>query len=346
MEIPDLVRQELGDEAADSAVNLGDEDLVCFTPTRTLLYRSEGLISDESIDVFEHDVERLSVNDGRRKSTFQLEYVDRTESFSVSRDRTEPVLERLLGGVLRVAGVLDPEEDVAGVFRFSELTLIITEGQVVKTVGSYVWDQDYEEFPYSKVTGLEFEEGSVATQVIIEVDGRPRRVKAPNDQAPLVKQTLTKALFEFYEVESVSELNEVLQPADSEDGDGASGTSDTERLTLDENISPLVGGSEGEEGDNPLDEPLLEADDDADESPDKTATEATQSSTAATQEQASESTETLETEPSGDGIDPEEFRALQERVGTLTEAVKRQNELLKDQHETIRRLIEELQQRD
>ena len=43
MEIPNLVRQSLGGEEIEAGVNLGDEDLICLTPTRTLLYRAEGL---------------------------------------------------------------------------------------------------------------------------------------------------------------------------------------------------------------------------------------------------------------------------------------------------------------
>ncbi|PSQ63836.1 MAG: hypothetical protein BRD21_01310 [Halobacteriales archaeon SW_8_66_22] len=238
MEIPELIKQRLGDETIESVVSLGDEDLICFTPTRALLYRGEGLIGDESIDVYDSNVERLSVSEGRRKTGFVLAYVDREEKFSVSRDRGDAVMQRLLQSVLRTADVIDPEESVTDVYRFSELTVVITDGRLVKHVGAYVWDGDYEEHPFEDVTGLDFEDGSVATQIVVEVRGRPQRFKAPNDQAKLLERSLTDALSEYYEVGSLPALNDALADNLEEDavGDQQPVASDIE---LDDSISPL-----------------------------------------------------------------------------------------------------------
>lgn len=348
MEIPDLVRQHLGDEDIDSAVNLGDEDLACFTPTRTLVYRSEGLISDESIEAFEHDVERLDVSRGRRKTKFTLEYYDRRESFSVPGDRAEPVLERLLGGVLGVAGVIDEEEDVAGVYRFSEMTVIVTDSRLVKHVGSYVWDEDYEEFPFADVTGLSFEQGSVATQIVLTVNGRPQRIKAPNDEAPIIQQTLTDVVLEYHDARTLDDLPEAPD-AGSAGGaeDEASGDSSiSSDIDLDDSITPLVGGSaDAESGDssesdvNSGSTTLEEG-----ESGASSSTESTGSSDASNGDTAGGSGGDAAA-AAGNGVDPAEFEALKEQVSTLSTAVQRQNKLLKQQHGTIQQLIDELQNR-
>jgi hypothetical protein len=245
MDIPDLVQQALGDEAVQAGVSIGDEDAVCFTPTRTLLYRGEGLLSDESIDEYPHVVERLSMSEGRRKTKFVLSYVDGDRSFTVPGKRASRVLEPLLEGVFRTADVIRSTESINGVFRFSELTLVITERRLIKHIGEPVWDEDYEVFDYDDVTGLSFERASVATQIVLTVDGRPQRIKAPNEQAPLVRQTLEGALFAHYDVDSLEALNQVAtreraEPA-TDDAPTDEGTaSATDDLGFDSGIDPLV----------------------------------------------------------------------------------------------------------
>jgi hypothetical protein len=362
MEIPDRITQQLGDEELESAVNLGDEDIICFTPSRTLLYRGEGLLSDDSLEVYDHDVERLGVSEGRRKTSFTLTYVDSEDRFTVARDRTEAVLERLLAGILETADVIESREEIEGVFRFSELTLVITDKRIVKHVGSYLWDADYEEFPYANVTGLEFEEGSVATYIVISVDGRPQRIKAPRGDAELVKRALTTALFTYYEVDSLDQLNSVISDdSATASQESASLSSDIE---LDDSIAPLVTPDDEDDVETLSDDDDIgnlpeDADDEAvasgitdsgsnaegssetDTRPtgERTTGSATTEEPAGTASTASEGSDPQRSEPE---IDPEDIEAMKARLATLTKVAKRQNTLLKQQQETISQLVEEL----
>ncbi|WP_336325276.1 DUF7115 domain-containing protein [Halovenus sp. HT40] len=355
MEIPDRITQAAEGETIQSAVSLGDEDVICFTPTRTLLYRGEGLLSDESVESYGHDIERLNVSEGRRKTTFALEYVDSVEKFKVTSSRTDQVLSRLLAGVLGTAGVLGDEESVAGVFLFSELTLIVTDSRLVKHVGAYVWDPDFEEYAFEDVTGLDFEEGSVATQIVISVSGRPERIKAPSDDARRLRQTLTNALFAYYDVDSLDALNEKIGHKPEPDSEPTG----TEGLGLDENISPLVGDTSEESADSETTaaSPSTES---------ETTSQESDSPTVAGDGPAvvtEESTDTAVPEEStassgpGDATDApaqhsgtaEELDELREQVAALTEAVEAQQEQLAEQsdelqtqRETIQQLIEEL----
>lgn len=237
MDIPDLVQQALGGEEIRTGVSLGDEDVVCFTSTRVLVYNGEGLISDEGVEELSLDTERLSIKRSRRKTKFTLQYIEGPESFTVPANRGEDVLERLLEGVLRVDGVLDDDESVAGVYLFSELTLVISDRRVVKHIGGPVWDEDFETYDFADVTGLDFEQTSVATSIVLGIDGRPQRVKVPSDNAPIVRQSLQEALFEFHDVASLDELNHVLGDDDQLDVDEGSAADD---LTFGSGIDPLV----------------------------------------------------------------------------------------------------------
>ena len=321
MEIPDLVQAELGGEEVRAGVSLGDEDAVCFTPTRTLVYRGEGLLSDEKVDTFPYDFERLNLAEGRRKTKFKLFYTDEKREFAVPGDRAGPVLERLLEGALRATGVAEETESVQGVFRFSELTLVVTDNRMLKHLGNPTWDGDFESYPFANVTGLDFEEGSVATAIVLAVEDRPERIKAPSEQAPSVRKTLQGALFAFHEVSSLEELNAKVGSEPDDDADEGAG------LGLESGIDPLVsddGGSDKEPAPAPTDG---------------------SSSTPAEAPSESESAPIEETTtPSASGSSDGDIAALEAQVAELTAAIEAQNERIEKQEATIKTLIKELRQ--
>ncbi|GAB6880459.1 hypothetical protein JCM17823_27330 [Halorubrum gandharaense] len=231
MSLPELLAGAVGDEEVVASVPLGGDDVLAVTQTRTLVYRAEGLLSDESVEEYPHGVEQLDVSEGRRKAKITLHYgLDGEETIAVPGKRLDDVLHPILAGVLSASNVTDPGESVLRTFRFSELTLIITSHRVVKHVGSAVWDEDFEEFPYSELTDLDFEEGTVATSVVLAHGGRSERFKAPNDAARAVRETLADAVCEFYEVGSLEEFRLTVQEREESeaeaDGEESSSTTD------------------------------------------------------------------------------------------------------------------------
>ncbi|MFB6129017.1 MAG: hypothetical protein ABEJ47_04560, partial [Halorhabdus sp.] len=242
MEIPDLVHEELGGEEIRSGVSIGDEEVVCATSSRTLVYRPEGFLSDERIEEYPHDVDQLALSEGRRKTTFELTYVDSTRSLSVPTSHSREVLTLLLEGILGVEGVLEQDESVVGAFRFSELTLVIAENRLVRHIGETVWGDDFTQYEYADLTGLDFQEGSVATEIVVSIDGRPQRIKTPRQDARLVEETLKKAVFEFYDVATMAELRNVVEPTDED----APAADEGDDLTLGSDIDPLVSETKGD----------------------------------------------------------------------------------------------------
>ncbi|OYR77833.1 hypothetical protein DJ71_17695, partial [Halorubrum sp. E3] len=194
MSLPELLAGTVGDEEVVAEVPLGGADRLAVTPTRTLVYRGDGLLSDESVSEYSHDVERIAVSTGRRKAKLTLGYgLDGDETISVPAKRADDVLHPILAGVLSATGVTDPRASVVRPFRFSELTLVVTSNRLVKHVGSAVWDEEFEEFAYDDITDLDFEEGTVATAVVLTHGGRSERFKAPNESARAVRETLVDA---------------------------------------------------------------------------------------------------------------------------------------------------------
>lgn len=217
MNVPGIVQSSLGDEHVAAKVSLGGEDTLYVTPTRTLIYRADGLLSDESVEEYPHDAERITVSEGRRKSSITLDYgIDGTEQFKIPTKRLHDALHPVIAGVLNGAGVTDSNEQVLQTYQFSELTLVLTSARVVKHVGEAIWDTDFEQFHFADVTRLDVEEGNVSSQIIIEADGRPQRIKTPTDRTREVRERIEQGLLSYHDVGSYAEFEQRVAPEDPE----------------------------------------------------------------------------------------------------------------------------------
>lgn len=323
MELPALVVDRLEDEPVRDRVELGGDEVV-VTPTRTLVYRAEGIISDEAVSTFPNDVERLEVG-GRRKATFTFSDLDGTRSFRVAGRHAEDVLRAVLSGVLAATGVIDAAEEVRETYRFEDLTVVVTDRRALKHVGGAVWDEEFESYPFADVTGLSLEEGVHATGIVLHVDGRPHRVKVPADEARLVHRALEQALCAYLGVEA-AELEAELSPADeSEDAGSAFDAPGVDPLVTTGDgpgrRSTTAGSGEDTAGTGL--EIDLTGDGDTDEASERTAAAGEAGSSAA---------------PSDDP-DPADLAG---EIAALREAVEEQGERLRAQEELLERLVDEL----
>jgi hypothetical protein len=331
MDVPAVVRRELGEEEPLARVSLGGTDQVVVTATRTIVYRADGLIRDESAESFPHDCDRIDLSEGRRKATLRFHYIEGPKEFSVPSDRLDDVLEHVLRGVLTESGVVEPDESVESAYRFSDLTLVITDARLVKYVGGSLWDADYETYPYDGLTGLAFEQGSIATEIAIESEGRPERIKTPNEQARLVQRDLERAVFEFHGVDSLEALNAAVAPDDGND-DGDAVPADRA-----EGINPLL---DDDTTGRPDRAPAPDAGDgDGDDTGDGDANGTDRHDGA---EAFSMDEQPRAVEPDRGGEESGADDAVADRLAELTAAVERQNELLERQQDTIEQLVEEL----
>lgn len=222
MSVPELVRERLRDEAVEAAVSLADDDLLVVTPTRALLYRGEGLISDASIEEYSHDAESVSISEGRRTSTIRFDHgVDGDSEFSVPTSALGDVLPPLCSAILRANGALDPEEDIGEVYRLGELTVFVADRRVVKHVGDALWDEDAAVYDYDDVTALDVEKGEVSSQLIVEVEGRPQWIKIPSDRAREIRERIETALLAHHDAPSYREFERRQSADDAGTTDGA-----------------------------------------------------------------------------------------------------------------------------
>ncbi len=308
MAVPDLVRERLGGEKPVARVPLGGDDELWVTPTRALVYRAEGLISGETVDEYPLEAEAIGLEAGRRKTTLRLDRgYEGGDEFTVPTKHADAALRPVVEGVLASAGVTADGESVEQVYRLGELSLVVTDGRVVKHVGAGVWDaEDFEEFPYEGVSDLDLEQGSVSSELVIEVDGRPQRIKTPSEDAHAIRKEVESALLAHHEVDSMAALRRKVAP--DEEPPAEEGADEV----------PAAGESTGDDELGPL----LEFGD---------------------LEDAREELRQRSEEPAAEPAPPAESRDdLAAEVAALREAVERQGERLQSQQEIIQQLIEEL----
>lgn len=350
MDLPDLVASTLSsEESVLTHVPLGGDDALLITDQRSLLYRAEGLLSEESVEEIPHDAERLTVSEGRRNAKISLDYgLDGDRTIKLPVKRLDAALKPLLAGVLEAAGVIDDDETVTHVFRFSDLTLVITSDRVVKHIGGPVWDDDYEQYHYDDVTDLSFEEGSVATAVVLTLGNRQERFKAPNEQAREVREGLESVLLSSAGVESLEELR--VRRADDDDG-----TEAPDRVDFGAGPDPLAttaesdDGSDGDGSGQPAagsataggDRPANAGD--PEDGVDRVA-RADSASSSADGQSVHADPQTGDEQFAGSGFHAAgtEESELATEVRALREAVDQQGQQLREQRELIETLIEEL----
>jgi hypothetical protein len=343
MTVPGIVDDALGGEEVLTRVSLSGDDELFVTPARTLAYRAGGVLSDESVAAFPHDVEAVRVREGRRKAAVVFEYpVEDARELSVSKGDLEGALQPLLASVLRATGATDADERVQSAFRFSELTLVVTDERLFKHVGSALWDGDFESFHFEDVTGLDYEEGDVATGVVLTVAGRKERIKAPNDRVPAIRRALEAALFSYHGVDAADELG----PAEEEDDEPGGGESEGSVAAFGGGVDPLSAGDDAAgTGDGPDSGAAVQSDPAGTESDAGSDTVATGEGSGDDEASPPDGDDADPTTPFTQSFDPspeERYEELEAEVADLREAVERQNELLEKQRRAIERLIEEL----
>ena len=380
MSLPELLDSALDGEPSVAQVQLGGEDVLVVTPSRTVVYRADGLLSDESIESYPHDAERVDLSVGRRKAKLTLDYgLDGSETLGFPAKRVEGVLHPILAGVISAAGITEAGETVHKTFRFSDLTLIVTSRRVIKHIGSAVWDSDFEAFAYSGLTDVDFEEGSVATSIVLTHNGRQNRFKTPNSDARAVREAIVEAVCEFHGVTSIEELREAM--ANQEDADGeAAAPESVDRLDFGDGPDPLS-AEPGELESTPMNATQTESTVDEDlaaslEGTDTQSAATTQSADQSADQSTDQSTTTQPTEtaqPAGqsagqqqavvestseEAAEPETVDAFEgspfesagpideddisAQIAALTEQVEQQERQLARQADLIETLIEEL----
>lgn len=373
MSQPQIVQSALGGETVVARIGLGGEDELYATPTRTFVYRAEGLLSDESVEEYPHDAERVTVSEGRRKAKVTLDYgLDGSETFALPAKHLDRALHPIVEGVLKANGILDEGESMERLFRFSELTLVVAGARVVRHIGSGLWDEEYEEYRYEDVTDLTFENGSVATSVVLTVGGRQERFKTPNEDARAVREALESTLLGYWGVSTLDELRAANEPEDEEPaetdevsfGDGPDPLSANPAELSDEpknatrseasetqagdapNAPDAVGVAEGGAAAAQAVREGTAEEESSDESEAADAVEqgppVQQAQPSATDAEAAESAEAGFADSGFESAGPVDDDALVDEVAALRETVEAQGEEIRRQQELIEQLIEEL----
>lgn len=243
MDLPTAVEGLLDGEPVIDRVSLDGEDALFVTPSRTIHYSAESFLSDESVESYPHDAERIGLREKRRKAAIELDYgTDGERSLTVPSDYLDGALAPIVAGVLGARGVIDPEESVVETYRFGELTLVVTSRRIVKHVGAAVWDEEYVDVAYGDLERFETEQGNVASQLVLSTPSRTERIKTPNEGFRAVDETVQDALFDYYDVDSREEFERAIAP-EEDDLEGAGQEADVPASENEESTVKFVQAS-------------------------------------------------------------------------------------------------------
>lgn len=334
--LPELLSEAVEGETVIDTIDIGGGDTIAVTHEATYVYRSDGLLKDESVERFDHAIERLSVRTKRRKSSVRLESIDAEESFTVPSKIEGDVITAVLEGVLRTDGTIELDESVLAQYRFSELTLVITDTRLFEHVGGAVWDGEFEAVAYADLSGLDFERGSVATQVVLETESRRRRVKVPNEHAGSVKRDIQDAVFAFYDVESLEELRAEIVDPDAEEGGDSEGSTIIGSEPNGRTDAGFDDGDDSETDDSFVSAGWSAATNEEPEPNDIDNRQVTAASSGERDRSKAESGATTE------ASEHPELEALSARVDELAEQIDAQTELIESQGKLIEQLVDEL----
>ena len=329
MTVPAIVQERLGEEAVTARVPLSGDDELFVTPARSLVYHAEGLLSGESVDVYPHEAERLTVNEGRRKCTITLDHgLDGESQFTVPADRFDEAIEPILRGVFAAANITDADESIQEIYRLGELTIVITDARVVKHVGNALWDEEFEEYPFDSVTGIDVEEGSVSSQIIVEVDGRPQRIKTPTDDARRIRSNIQDGVLAYHGFGSYDEFRRSVEiEAELEEHEAAAETAEPVEATTEAPVETEPAEPA------PTEEPVAPEPDpepEAEDAPDS-----------AEPELASGLVFGEDVEGPAESSEGDSDHVAAE-LAQIRQAVQRQNDLLRRHQQVIERLVREL----
>lgn len=334
-ELPDQLSRAIGDAEVIDTIDIGGGDTIVITPETTYVYRSDGLIRDESVETFSHAVDRLSLRSKRRKSSIQLEAIDSEESFTVPSKIVDDVVEGMVQGILLTNEIID-DDAVLSLFRFSELTLVVTEQRLFEHIGNAVWDDDADTVEYADLTGLDFERGSVATQVVLETKDRRRRVKVPNEQAGAVRRAIQNAVFDFHGVESLEEFEATRPEPSTEEDSAAEADADTDARNEKSGFVDSSDESSADSADNFVSAGWTPP---AENSSSSTPANQEPSSSQTSDDGFARSASSQETTTQQNHV---ELDSLSQQVETLSQQVQRQTDLIESQQELIEQLVAEL----
>ena len=188
MDIPSLLSDSIKEgEKIVSRVLIASGTHMVTTTERVFIHREEGIINNEIFEEYSLGVDQISVFSDRRKARIVLNYgLEGTREFSVYAKYYDRIVDPLVRGVIKATRVVEPGELIRQVYRYGQLTIVLTDKQFLKHIGVALWSRDYESYQYEDIARIDIEKGGASAEILIEYKGRMHRIKTDKERARLV----------------------------------------------------------------------------------------------------------------------------------------------------------------
>lgn len=188
-------------------VELDDHRTLFVAPSRAIAYRERSLLTEESVESYPTDLERLTLEEGKRQVTVTFEYLDEADrTLDLPKSSIAAALKALLASIIQATDVLEDDETIEELYRFNELTVVLTDRRLIKHIGHALWGDSHEGIDYEIIRDLQTEEGQVSTGVIIETTEATERFKLPKDSADRFVDQIEDAVCAYHDVTALGIL--------------------------------------------------------------------------------------------------------------------------------------------
>lgn len=251
MSLPGGVNMLVDEDELINQVELDDHRTLFITPSRIIAYRESSLLTEESVDTYDTAIERLGLEEGKKHVTVTFEYNNQAQQeLQLPQQTMRKALKALLASVVRATNVVESDESIKDLYRFNELTIVVTDRRLIQHLGTALWAQPHTSIEYEAIRGINTEVGTVSTGVIIETTESTERLKVPQDTADQFVSMIEQSVCEYHDVSSLGILRgdpDAGEPAPEPDLDrlrplqvGDETKSDIEYGTVEEQSTPTT----------------------------------------------------------------------------------------------------------
>lgn len=248
MSLPGAVSMVIDEEHLIDRVSLDEHRTLFVTPDTAVAHRERSLLTEESVDTYPTDARELGLEEGKRQSTVTFVYDDgERKALELPTETRASALKALLASTIKATGTVAADESIIELYRFKELTVIVTDRRLLKHVGRALWADSFDVIEYEAVRDIRIEAGQVSTGINIDLIDGSDRLKVPHDTADDLVDRLETAVCEYHDVAALGVLR----------GDPDAGKPDPEP-DLDR-LRPLsVGDDRSDDGTTLLADPAIE----------------------------------------------------------------------------------------
>lgn len=207
MSLPGGVSMVIDEDELLDEIGLDEHRTLFISPEKAVVHRERSLLTDESVDTYPTAARKLGIEEGKRQTVVTFEYPNQPDlELELPSDVVAPALKALLASIIKATGVVSGDESIRELYRFNELTVVLTDSRLLKHIGHALWADMYDVIEFENIRDIRTEEGQVSTGINIVTTASSDRLKVPHEAAEGFVTELEQAVCDYHDVAALGVL--------------------------------------------------------------------------------------------------------------------------------------------